>query len=211
MERMVNQLSSGDNSSIRKQLNDVTHYTGQLAKDTSEDLKDLNKFPVGDQRQLKLQREKLTSDFSTVLNSFQQIQRRAAAREKELMKAARQDDEQQQPQLLQLGQPTSRQIFAEEDNVSELLERENSIRQLETDILSVNQIFQELAKMVHEQGEVIDSIEAHVEEAQITTQQGTEELSRAATYQSKARRKKAFIFGVLILILIIFILILVYT
>jgi len=75
----------------------------------------------------------------------------------------------------------------------------------------VNQIFQELAKMVHEQGEVIDSIEAHVEEAQITTQQGTEELSRAATYQSKARRKKAFIFGVLILILIIFILILVYT
>ena len=29
--------------------NDVTHYTGQLAKDTSEDLKELNKFPIGDQ------------------------------------------------------------------------------------------------------------------------------------------------------------------
>ena len=28
--------------------NDVTHYTGQLAKETSDDLKELNKFPVGD-------------------------------------------------------------------------------------------------------------------------------------------------------------------
>ena len=55
--------------------------------------------------------------------------RTAAAKEKELMKARQ--EEEQQPNLLQLKEPTSRQIFAEEDNVSELLEREKSIRQLE--------------------------------------------------------------------------------
>lgn len=53
----------------------ITHYTGQLAKDTNGELKELNKFNLNDQRQLKLQREKLTSDFSAVLNSFQNIQR----------------------------------------------------------------------------------------------------------------------------------------
>ena len=47
----------------------------------------------------------------------------------------------------------------EEQNIEELQERERSIRQLESDIVDVNTIFKDLATMVHEQGEMIDSIE----------------------------------------------------
>jgi t-SNARE complex subunit (syntaxin) len=47
----------------------------------------------------------------------------------------------------------------EEQNIEELQERERSIRQLESDIIDVNTIFKDLATMVHEQGEMIDSIE----------------------------------------------------
>ena len=47
----------------------------------------------------------------------------------------------------------------EEQNIEELQERERSIRQLESDIVDVNTIFKDLATMVHEQGEMVDSIE----------------------------------------------------
>jgi t-SNARE complex subunit (syntaxin) len=37
--------------------------------------------------------------------------------------------------------------------------------------------------MVHEQGEIVDSIEAHVESAQIEVSEGSRQLERAHTYQ----------------------------
>jgi len=42
--------------------------------------------------------------------------------------------------------------------VNALQEREQAIRQLEANIVDVNQIFKDLALMVHEQGELVDSI-----------------------------------------------------
>ena len=53
----------------------------------------------------------------------------------------------------------------------------------QTDIGDVNQIFKDLATMVHEQGEVIDSIEANVESAQVNVSQGNVELTSARQYQ----------------------------
>ena len=37
--------------------------------------------------------------------------------------------------------------------------------------------------MVHDQGEVIDSIEANVESTQVRVQEGTEQLRQAETYK----------------------------
>jgi t-SNARE complex subunit (syntaxin) len=78
----------------------------------------------------------------------------------------------------------------DEQEMEQLRLREQAIRQLESDILDVNQIFKELATMVHEQGEIVDSIEAHVESAQIEVQEGARQLERAQTYQNRARRKQ---------------------
>lgn len=49
--------------------------------------------------------------------------------------------------------------------------------------MDVNQIFKDLATMVHEQGEVIDSIEANVESAQVHVSQGAGQLQQARQYQ----------------------------
>ena len=43
--------------------------------------------------------------------------------------------------------------------------------------------FQDLATLVHDQGEVIDSIEANVESTQVRVQEGTEQLRQAETYK----------------------------
>jgi hypothetical protein len=55
----------------------LTHYTGQLAQDTKNDLKGL--ASEGQTKSERLMREKLMSDFTSVLNSFQQVQRYEAS------------------------------------------------------------------------------------------------------------------------------------
>lgn len=56
----------------------IQHYTQQLAKDTSVHLRDLamlannsGSISPGEQRQRKMQRERLQDEFTTALNSFQ--------------------------------------------------------------------------------------------------------------------------------------------
>lgn len=71
----------------------------------------------------------------------------------------------------------------EECDLEALREREQQIRKIEGDIVEVNQIFKDLATMVHDQGEVIDSIEANVETASIDVQRGAQELQKAREYQ----------------------------
>ncbi len=59
-------------------------------------------------------------------------------------------------------------------------EREQQIRQLESDILDINEIFKDLGTLVHEQGEMIDNIEDNVEQAYNQVEAGNEQLSQAA-------------------------------
>jgi syntaxin 7 len=79
----------------------------------------------------------------------------------------------------------------------------------QSDINDVNQIFKELGALVHEQGEVIDSIESNVERTNDFVSQGGQQLREASTYKNKLRRKKLIlgIVGAVILIIIIIIII----
>lgn len=49
--------------------------------------------------------------------------------------------------------------------------------------MDVNQIFKELGTIIHEQGAVVDSIEASIESTSHDVEAGVQELSRAATYK----------------------------
>ena len=74
----------------------------------------------------------------------------------------------------------------EQQNLEHLIERERAVTQLEADIMDVNQIFKDLAAMVHDQGELVDSIEANVETSSIRVSEGTEQLRQAERYQVRA-------------------------
>jgi len=222
MQRIVVQLGTpADNLQLRNQLHQIQHYTGQLAKDTNKMLKDLAglTIPFAEQRVLKLQRERLLNDFSASLNSFQTLQRESAQREKEEVKRVRgasilAPPDSSRDALVVLDESKSQhyhssqtqmQIQEEEADIQALAERERAIRQLESDIVDVNTIFKELATMVHEQGEMIDSIEANVESSQMRVEEGTSQLATASSYQSKIRRRKciiAIIVSVVVAILI---------
>jgi len=220
MQRMITQIGTAqDNQQLQNQLHQVQHYTNQLAKDSSKQLKELHDYSAEDAldpRQWKLQRERLQSDFTRALDNFQRAQRSAAQKEKDAIKKFKTTEAQQPAQETNLidieggsgaaGQAQRTQLMLEEEqNLQQLQDRERAVQQLESDIGDVNQIFKDLAAMVHDQGEMVDSIEANVESASIRVTEGTEQLRQAERYQNKARRKKILfaIIGIIILAIIL--------
>lgn len=71
----------------------------------------------------------------------------------------------------------------EEIDLQALQTQEENIRQLEHDIRDVNEIFKNLGALVHEQGDIIDSIEASVERTQVFVENGTQQLRQASQYK----------------------------
>ncbi|XP_040900759.1 syntaxin-12-like [Toxotes jaculatrix] len=226
IKNLLHQLGTKqETSEVQERLQQLQHYTNQLAKETNSNLKELGSLPPplspSEQRQQKLQRERLMNDFSAALNNFQVVQRKAAEKEKESVARARagsrvtgdrgyvndqlvtfeKEDEWSQSQT-QTEEPT----ITEED-LEIIRERETNIKQLEADIMDVNQIFKDLAVMIHDQGDMIDSIEANVESAEVHVDRGTVQLQKASYYQRKSRKRMCMLAMVLSLVLIILIII----
>ncbi|XP_054564619.1 t-SNARE domain-containing protein 1 isoform X2 [Eptesicus fuscus] len=86
--------------------------------------------------------------------------------------------------------------------------REEAVLRLESDLLDVTQILKDLASMVSEQGEAIDSIEASVEAASSHTEAARELLAGASRYQLQRHKIKCYFLSagvtvVLVIILVI--------
>uniref|UniRef100_A0A3Q0QVI0 Syntaxin-7 n=1 Tax=Amphilophus citrinellus TaxID=61819 RepID=A0A3Q0QVI0_AMPCI len=138
----------------------------QLAKDTDQLMKAFTALPVGpDQRQRKIQKERLLNDFSAALNSFQKTQREAASKEREFVARVRagsrlsggqpEDNFRSVPPIPSESQIQIQTDAITEEDLSLIYERESAIRQLEADIVDINDIFKDLGMMVHEQGDMI--------------------------------------------------------
>jgi len=182
---------------------------------------------TSEQRQRRLQFESLQDDFTKALNNFQQVQTQAAQKEKDVLKKARSGGGmlagpgKQSANLINIdddgagaaggggatmtGQSKTQMLLEEEQNLQELQDREKSIHQLESDIVDMNTIFKDLATMVHEQGEMVDSIEVHVSEAQHSVTEGTSQLRQAEQYKNAARKKKLILLIVGLIVLAILI------
>ena len=68
-------------------------------------------------------------------------------------------------------------------DMATMREREQAVQQLETDIVDLNHIFKDLAVMVHEQGDMVDSIADNVERASVQVEAGASQISQALVYQ----------------------------
>lgn len=226
LQRMVQQIgTSQDSPNLRDRLHQIQHYTGQLAKDTGRSMKDLSNLPSppnqSEQRERKIKKERLMNDLTSSLNNFQALQREAAEKEKASVKRARassgltndpflQFDDRRSDDNLMTESPTSIQMEQDVD-LQLIQERESAIKQLESDIVGVNQIFKDLGMIVHEQGEIIDSIEANVETTAVQVSTGRDHLKKASEYQTKARRKKCICILIVVIALAVIIGIIVAT
>lgn len=195
-----------DNQTLRDKVHDIQTGTNQRISSTSKDLQRLTVVVRRGDKQQKLQVEKLTSDFTHVVQMYSKSQQVIAAKMKQilLVNASQQDDmhrdlmgfgdggsatganqQQQQEQHLR-QQQIQRDIQFEQDM---LLEREQRVRQIEADVLDVRQIMQELSSITNQQSEVIDTIENTIEHTVSNVESGHTELAKAAEYQNRYRRK----------------------
>lgn len=236
IENMNMQIgTSKDSENLREKLLQIENSTNQLAKDTNKQLKELNNYvrtssnlnPTAEERQFKIQKERLTNDLVKTLNKFQEVQKLTMQKQKESNERVKANMS-QTTDSIQMDSFTNKspdfgdefkseetknqqaQIAIEQDvNLVQLKEREASLRRLENDIVDVNMIFKDLAVMVHDQGEVIDSIESNVENVQIRVTEANSSLESAKKNQQAARKKKFIFFMIIAAVLAVVLLIII--
>uniref|UniRef100_A0A8C0W819 Syntaxin-7 n=1 Tax=Castor canadensis TaxID=51338 RepID=A0A8C0W819_CASCN len=210
IQRTLNQLGTPqDSPELRQQLQQKQQYTNQLAKETDKYIKEFGSLPTthSEQCQRKIQKDHLVVEFTTSLTNFQKVQRQAADREKEFVAQVRAssrvsgsfpEDSSKERNLVSWESQTQLQ-----DDLHLIHERESSIRQLEGDIMDINEIFKDLGMMVHEQGDVIDSIEANIESAEVHVQQANQQLNPSCTSECPGAFPFLLILPVLFLSIVI--------
>jgi len=90
-------------------------------------------------------------------------------------------------------------------------DRAEGMKQLEQDMLLLNEMFNDLAVTIHQQGFVIDNIESNMTVIETHTGHAVEELQEAKKYQNKSRKKLFCICFWLLLVLAVIILVAVTT
>ena len=155
---------------------------------------------------MKLNRSAMS--FNSTLQQFQNLQKIAA----ELQEAQLAQVEAKRPRFGSAASSYSANPFEDEDNtplmnrdklateteMQEVLQLENqavvleerhqAMRQLQTDMVDLNQIVRDMATMVVEQGDTINVIEDNVEHAAHHVEKGTQHLQRASGYKKCSRR-----------------------
>ncbi|NXU65202.1 STX7 protein, partial [Horornis vulcanius] len=137
IQRILHQLGTPqDTPELRQQLQQKQQYTNQLAKETDKYIKEFGSLPAtSEQRQRKIQKDRLVGEFTTALTNFQRLQRQAAEKEKDFVaRGGAPEDNYKEGTLVSWDSQPQAQVQDEEiteDDLRLIEERESSIRQLE--------------------------------------------------------------------------------
>ncbi|KAH8625825.1 hypothetical protein IG631_19704 [Alternaria alternata] len=153
----------------------------------------------GKQPSQKFTQSKLQREFKASLTEFQHLQKQALEKEKQSAQAARtalQDvSSPSEERGGEFGQQQEQEQLrlANQDEVdfqeSMIIERESEIRNIEQSVGELNELFRDVAHMVHEQGAQLDIIEENVETTHDASRGAHVNLKQASNYQKSARSK----------------------
>lgn len=224
MQRMVNQFGTAqDSPELKQQLHQIRTYTQRLITDTTNLLNDLVNCK---ERHLKIQRDRLVDEFTAALTAFQAVQRKTVDLEKNAVRQARgahvalskppgsnhssmgsgnNYNNAFEDNFVSGQRGQTQEQLQEEIDLQALENQEQTIRELEENILSVNEIYKKLGALVYEQSHQVDSIEASVEQTSVFVAEGVTQLKQASHYQNKARKKKMILALIVAAILVVII------
>ncbi|CAN6198257.1 unnamed protein product [Urochloa humidicola] len=114
--------------------------------------------------------------------------------------------QQQQQQMVESRRMQELALLDSEITFNQALaeEREREICKIQQEISEINEIFRELAKLVHGQQGAIDDVESNVETAAMETSKGEEQLTRASLTQESNASIKCLLLTALGLVMLIF-------
>ncbi|KAJ7862444.1 t-SNARE [Mycena leptocephala] len=212
IRKLVEQLGTvKDSAALRKSLHDLTETTRAMAKRGSDDLKKLAVLQMGLPSQ-KTAMQKTSNDLEASLVEFQRAQQISVERQRTVVQGVRMavDDNsdpppeyedtpvQRQAQMLQ--QQLSPHELAYQESL--IQEREQEIREIESGIHELAEIFQDLGTLVHQQGgmSLPDNIESNISSVAADVSSGADELHTASNYQRTAGRRAACLMIVLVIV-----------
>ncbi|XP_019445278.1 PREDICTED: syntaxin-23-like isoform X1 [Lupinus angustifolius] len=171
-QRLVNTLGTPkDTPELREKLHKTRLHIGQLVKDTSAKLKEASEIDHHSNvnANKKIADAKLAKDFQAVLKEFQKAQRLSAEREtaytpfvpQSTLSSSEVDvtsDKPPEQRALLMESKRQEVLFLDNEiafNEAIIDEREQGIQEIQQQIGEVNEIFKDLAVLVHEQGTMI--------------------------------------------------------
>jgi len=201
---------------VRERVKDLIEEGSREFKEVGEGLKKVISWPdVGPSQ--RFTQGKLNREFQASLKEFQDLQRTALEKERAAAAASRAvlDEQSASPggansgdQRQQQDQEQLRLASQEEVDFQEslIIERESEIRNIEQSVGELNELFRDVAHMIHEQGEQLDIISENVYDTRDQTMAAHRELTSAARYQRNARNKMCCLLLILAVVLTIIIL-----
>ncbi|KAL6706151.1 SNAP receptor [Coniothyrium glycines] len=199
---------------VRERVKSTVEETSDKFKEIGEGVKKITTWPdVGPSQ--KFTQSKLQREFKASLTEFQHLQKQALEKEKASAQAARaalQDVTSPSEERGEYGQQQEQEQLrlANQDEVdfqeSLIIERESEIRNIEQSVGELNELFRDVAHMVHEQGAQLDIIEENVEVTHDASQGAHVQLKQASNYQKSARSKACILLLILAIVLVIIIL-----
>lgn len=181
-------------------------------------MKQLDKLDGGNQgeeRNRRMTKEKLVKDFKEVIQKFAVCEQSALSKDRTTVSQQRdrssfaedkdryegnQDDE--RSRLVYEDQHRNlSQMDAQIDYSSALIqEREEGIKEIEATMQEVNDIYRDLGTIVHEQGDMLDNIEANMSSVDHHVETGAKELVKANHYQKKTRNKMCCVLVIVVVV-----------
>ncbi|CAJ2512128.1 Uu.00g077530.m01.CDS01 [Anthostomella pinea] len=206
-----------DNPRLRERVHTVLEESTEQFKEVGEGIKKVQTWEDVTPTQ-KYSQQKLSREFKSALSEFQYLQREALEKQRASVTAARAALDPNSPgevgasgyegEQLQLQLQEQEQIhLAPQDEVdfqdALITEREEEIRQIEEGVGDLNVLFQQVAQIVNEQGETLQTIEDNAVNVREDTRGADVELRSAARYQKNARSKACCLLLVLAVIMTI--------
>jgi syntaxin 7 len=191
--------------------------TGDSFKEIGEGLKRVSNWEDLGPSQ-KYTQGKLNQEFRASLTEFQVLQRQAIEKQRASATAARTALEQEESAAAsspsaggqqQLQQQQQEPRLAEQSEVdfqeTLIIERESEIRNIEQSVGELNELFRDVAHMVHEQGQSLDIISDNVTQTRDDTRNADQQLRTASRHQKSARGKACCLLLILVVVLTVII------
>ncbi|KAL5581491.1 hypothetical protein UlMin_013933 [Ulmus minor] len=200
--RLVDAVGTAkDTPDHRHKLHNTRQRILQLVKETSAKLKSLSESDRDSSvhPSKKIEDAKLAKDFQTSLEEFQKVQQLASQRESSYAPSLPSSSlpiasSSASDEALELGIDPDRQPFLMEQKRQEVVllgneiafneaiidEREQGIIDIEVQIGEANEIFKDLAVLVHEQGVVIDDIQSNIDSSAGATTEARVQVAKAS-------------------------------
>nr|XP_043639886.1 syntaxin-22-like [Erigeron canadensis] len=217
-QRLVNSLGTPkDTPQFRDKLHKTRLHIGQLVNDTSDKLKQASETDhhANVSASKKITDRNFAQDFQVLLEEFQKAQRLSAERETAYTPFVSQvspysgdpsseldvsSGRSQEQHALLVDSKREEVLLLENEiafNEAIIEERDQGIQEIQKQIGEVNEIFKDLAVLVHKQGTMIDDISSNIENSHAATTEARSHIAKA----SKTQRSNSSMTCLLLVIL----------